>query len=287
MVTGKILEVGAELSLSGRHLNHYFKNRRWQAECVALVGREFSNLPEWLPYVQEGARLLRVPPGEAATVLGHFPHLPTPVKWLEVADSLELENGEWWPRLHLYDTLRTMIVRHFQDLDIGRDSYVIGATPLGRAAAAATAALGFSHISLVDEDEMKLEREARLLRRYLFGVTIETVPARTLTVREKPGSLMLNTVPMQDNSTVLGDLSYFNFMQARGVVIDISECSAHNQLLEEAQRADLKTLSGLVVQAHRDVDLLRRIFPSEYVTYEDYLESFADLLSSLKNPSSV
>ncbi|WP_413287982.1 hypothetical protein [Bdellovibrio sp. HCB337] len=287
MVTGKILEVTDQLSFSGQHLNHYFQSRNWQAECVALKERNFQELPTWLPYVQEGALLLRVPPEQSAIVLEHFPQLPTHARWLQVADSLVYDNGQWWPRLFVYDSLRTLIVSRFRDLDISLHSYVIGASHLGRAAVAAMVSLGYSRVSIVDVDEEKLQKEVALLRRYLLGVSIEAVPADTLTVQEKPGSLMLNTINMQDNGTVLGDLSYFNFMKTGGVVVDISECSAHNQLLEEAQRADLKTLSGLAVQAQLDVDMLKKLFPQQYITYEDYFESFSDILPSLKNPSSV
>lgn len=287
MVTGKILELGNTLSLSGRHLNHYFQSRNWQAECVCLKDRSFKDLPVWLPYVQDGALLLRVPPEESAVVLEHFPQLPTQVRWLQVADSLLLENTQWWPRLFIYESLRSLIVSRFRDLDISLHSYVIGANHLGRAAVAAMVGLGYSRVSLVDEDVGKLQEEVRLLRRYLFGVSIEAVPADTLTVQEKPGSLMLNTVNMQDNGTVLGDLSYFNFMKTGGVVVDISECSSHNQLLEEALRADLKVLPGLAVQAQLDVDMLKKLFPQQYITYEDYFDSFSDILPSLKNPSSV
>jgi shikimate dehydrogenase len=285
--TGKILEIGESLSLSGLHMNRYFQNRQWHAECVALKERELKDLKAWLPYVQEGALMLRVPPEESLAVLEHFPQLPTAVRWLETADSLVLENGQWWPRLQMYETLRQLIITRFRDLDISLNSYVIGANHRGRMAAAVMGHLGFSHVSLVDEDEDLLRREVEVLRRYLFGVEVEAVAAQTLTVQEKPGSLMLNTLTLQDDSTVLGDLSYFNFMKTGGVVVDISECEPHNRLLEEAERADLKTLSGLEVQARVDADILMKLFPDQYITYEDYFESFSDNLQVLKNPSSV
>lgn len=285
--TGKILEIGDTLSISGQHMNHYFQNRHWHAECVALKERELSDLKTWLPYVQEGALMLKVPPEESLVVLEHFPQLPTAVRWLETADSLVLENGQWWPRLTYYEALRGLIVSRFRDLDISLNSYVIGANHMGRVAASVMARLGFNQVSLVDEDSDKLNREVELLRRYLFGVQIDAVPAHTLTVQEKPGSLMLNTLYMQDDSTVLGDLSYFNFMKTGGVVVDVSECATHNRLLEEAERADLKILSGLEVQARLDADILMKLFPEQYITHEDYLESFSDILPSLKNSSSV
>lgn len=287
MVTGKILEVRDELSVSGQHMNLYFKNRNWQAECVALKERSYNNLHEWLPYVQEGALMLRVEPEESQVVLDHFPRLPTHVNWLATADSLVFESKEWWPRLYLYDSLRTVVVSHFRELDIGLEGYVVGANRMGRAAVAALAGLGFSKISLVDEDEDKIKAEAAYLSRYLFGVRIEGVPSYMLTEREAPGSMTVNTKVLPDNSTVLTDLSYFNFMKTGGVVIDISECTSQNTLLQEAERADLKTMSGLVVQSHRDVDILKKLFPQQYITHEDYLESFGDNLPSLKNPSSV
>lgn len=285
--TGKILEIGETLSVPGRHMNLYFQSRNWHAECVALKERELKDLKTWLPYVQEGALLLRVPPEESPIVLEHFPQLPTAVRWLETADSLVYENGQWWPRLFSYETVRQLIITRFRDLDISLNSYVIGANHMGRVAATIMAHLGFSHMSLVDEDEKKLQSEVALLRRYLFGVQVEGVPAHSLTVQEKPGSLMLNTLQLQDDSAVLGDLSYFNFMKTGGVVVDCSECTAHNSLLEEAERADLKILSGLEVQARVDAEMLMKLFPKEYITYEDYFESFSDNLQSLKNSSSV
>ncbi|HEY8269293.1 MAG TPA: hypothetical protein VIG33_00270 [Pseudobdellovibrionaceae bacterium] len=280
-VSGKIFEFAETLSLAGLHMNHYFKNRNWRAECLSLPGRELKDLKAWLPYVQEGALLLKMPLENSAEFLAHFPQLPTAVSWLEAADSLVLENGQWWPRLYLCDTLRTLVIHRFRDLDISLNSYVIGANKTGRAVAAALAELGFSHVSLVDEDAEKLDTEIKLLRRYLFGVQIEGILAQTLTIQEKPGSMMVNTLRMQSHDSILGDLSYFNFMKAGGVVIDISECTPHNQLLEEAERANLKILSGLAVQAQYDVDMLVRLFPHQYITYEDYFESFGEALPSL------
>jgi shikimate dehydrogenase len=285
--TGKIFEIGETLSVPGRHMNHYFQSRNWHAECVALKERELKDLKTWLPYVQDGALLLRVPPEESPVVLEHFPQLPTAVRWLETADSLVLEDGQWWPRLFSYETVRQLIISRFRDLDISLNSYVIGANHMGRVAATIMAHLGYSHVSLVDEDEDRLQSEVALLRRYLFGVQVEAVPAHSLTVQEKPGSLMLNTLPLQDDSAVLGDLSYFNFMKTGGVVVDCSECTPYNSLLEEAERADLKILSGLEVQARVDAEMLKKLFPNEYITYEDYFESFSDNLQALKNSSSV
>jgi shikimate dehydrogenase len=149
------------------------------------------------------------------------------------------------------------------------------------------ASMGFSRISIVDEDEVKLKREAAHLKRYLLGIHIETVAAGALTVQTNAGSLMLNTLVMPDDSPVLKDLSYFNFMTQGGVVVDISECCHENMLLEEAQRADLKILTGLEVQSQVDVDFLGKLFPDQYITFEDYFESFSEGLAALKNSPSV
>lgn len=287
MAGGKLYEVGESLSLSSQHMNLYFQNRHWDAECVVLKDRSLTDLRTWLPYIQENALLLRLDPLESKTVIEAFPQLPTDVRWLEVADTLLLEHNQWWPRLYLYEVLRKFIIHRFRDLDISMHSYVIGANPLGRVAVAALSALGFSHINLVDEDEIKLQREVAVLKRYVLGVQIHAVPAQTLTVQEHPGSLMLNTMILREGGAVLGDLSYFNFMQTGGVVVDISESTTYNQLLEEAERADLKILNGLEVQAQRDVHLIQQIFPGQYITFEDYFESFSDNLPRLKNSSSV
>jgi shikimate dehydrogenase len=287
VVTGKILEVADTLSLPSRHMNFYFQNRNYPSECVALKDRSLSDMTTWLPYVQEGALAIRYSPEESGIILQQFPHLPTAVRWLETSDMLVLEAGEWWPRLFIYDTLCKIVVQRFRDLDIGLHCYIIGANHLGRVAAAAMTTIGFSKLSLVDEDETKLAREVAFLKRYLLGVEIQGVPASTLTIQTKAGSMMLNALSLPDDSAVLKDLSYFNFMKRGGVVVDISECCDRNLLLEEAERADLKVLSGLEVQAQSDVDLLAKVFPDHYITYDDYLESFSDNLVQLKNSPSV
>ena len=282
MLKAKILEFGDELSLPCKHMNLYFQNRRWDVECLALKGRSASDMNTWLPYMEEGALAVRFKTEESQEIIAQFPHLPTDVRWLETADVLMREADGWWPRLLVYETLRKLVIQRFSSLNIGLQCYVIGATRLGRAAVAAMASLGFSNISIIDEDEVLLAREVKNLSRYLLGINIQAVPAGTLTIQTKSGSLMVNTLRLQDESVVLKDLSYFNFMSQGGVVVDISECCHRNLLLEEAERADLQVLTGLEVQAQVDVNLLTKLFPDLYVTFDDYFESFSDHLESIK-----
>jgi shikimate 5-dehydrogenase len=287
MAASKVLELRSELSLSSLHMNAYFAQRHWDAECIALPDREPSELTKWLPYVQENALALRFDPELSTEVLPLLPRLPTNVNWLETADCLIFENKEWWPRLFLYETFRTVLIQHFSEVDTTLCAYVVGATRKARAAAAAIAALGFSHIRFIESDSERLETEMKLLKRYLFGVEISGVDPETLTMESIPGSMMLNTLPMQDHSTVLADLSYFNFMKQGSVVIDAAECTERNSFLAEAESADLKIFSGLQYQSQLDVDLLKKIFPQHYITYEDYFESFADHMNTAKNQPSV
>jgi shikimate 5-dehydrogenase len=284
-LTQRILELAEELSPSCRHLNGYFKNRQWDVVCEALPGRSAEDLLTWLPFVQENAVALRFQPEGSDTVVKQFPQLPTNVRWLETADTLLLEDGAWWPRLLSYDAFRKLLISRFPALNVGLHCYVIGATQIGRVGVASMASLGFSHLSVVDEDELKLHREVAFLKRYLLGIQIESVPASTLTVQTKAGALMLNTLHLPEENPVLKDLSYFNFMNQGGVVVDISECCHDNALLQEAQRADLSVLTGLEVQSQIDVDLLTKLFPDKYVTYEDYFESFEAFMAAPPAPA--
>lgn len=287
MVKVKILELSDELSISCRHMNLYFQNRLWEAECSPLKGRSGLDLLEWLPYVEGGATALRFQIESSADIVRHFPRLPTDVRWLEASDTLLFQDGEWWPRLFLLETLRKIIIHRFRGLNVGLHGYVIGGTRAGRVAAAALAGLGFTHIHIVDEDAQLLTREVAFLKRYLLGISIEGVHASALTVQTQAGSLMLNTVQMAEQSSMLNDLSYFNFMSKGGVVVDISGCSRQTLFLQEAERADLNIISGLEVQSQIDVDLLSKIVPGQYITFEDYYESFCDNFAQIKNSPSV
>lgn len=287
MAVSKILEIAAELSISSQHMNVYFQNRQWPVECQALPDRDPAELTKWLPYVEADALAVRIDPEVSERVLQQFPRLPTHVNWLATTDVLVLENKEWWPRLFNYETLRRVLIQQFPEVDTSLCAYIVGATHSGRSAAAALAALGFSQIRFVDHDSERIEAEMKILKRYLFGVDISSVDATALTMETIPGAVMLNTLPMQDHSTALKDLSYFNFMKSGGVVIDTSECTSRNAFLDEAESANLKILSGVQYQSQLDTDLLQKLFPQHYMTYEDYCESFIDHLEAHKNQPSV
>jgi hypothetical protein len=287
MAADKIFELGTSLSLSGQHLNLYFENRQWPQRCVLLQDRAVSNLSEWLPFVADEAMALRLPVEKSDEVLRQFPRLPADVSWLATTDILYFEKNQCWPRLQTFDTIKGVLVHRFNDVDTSLCAYIVGATHKGRAAAAALASMGFTHLRFIDNRPELMNEELQLLRRYLFGVEISSVDAESLTLETIPGSLMLNTLPMQDHGTVLKDLSYFNFMKRGGVVVDTADCNQRNAFLDEAESAGLRILSGIEYQAQSDVDLLHRLMPGQYVTYEDYLESFTDSLDVLKNPPSV
>lgn len=287
MAQTKIFELGESLSLSSQHMNLYCENRHWDLRCELLPEREWSDLKNWLPYVEAEAAALRLPLAASPEVLKNFPNLPAMVRWLECGDSLVHENKEWWPRLFSYEALRKLIIQHEPNLDISHSAFVIGSGRAARLAAAAIAALGFSNICLVDENTDALQAEAVYLRRFLLGVEIGEVEAHTLTRRKTAASLLVNTMAFQDDSTVLGDLSYFNFMSAGGAVVDFSEVTLTSTLLEEARQASLSVLSGVELQCQWDVDFLKAIVPQNYITFEDYLESFSEMLSKAKNSPSV
>jgi shikimate dehydrogenase len=168
--------------------------------------------------------------------------LPTQVRLLECFDFYLPEDGKWYPRLLFYEAIHKVLVARARDMDIRVPAFVVGEGECLRVAAAVCAELGYAEIYLIGENSAQLHRESRILSRGNLGIKFKVLPIEELTLQAVSASLIINTVSLPHDSDFLKDLSYFNFMNTGGYAFDCHLGNLRSELMEEAERADLKVL---------------------------------------------
>ena len=217
-----------------------------------------------------------------------IPTLPADVRILQCADSLFFEDGAWWPRLNLKEAVRHLIVTKAKNIDIKESAYIIGEGPMLRAMAALAVSFGYRVVYLVGLLEDDLERQKKELQRSFVGVDFRPLQAHQMTMQTTGASLMINTMPLEDNAALMSDVAYFNFMKNNGLVIDLNVFPFENTILMEAMQANLRTLSGFEVRTQQDFTFIERLGFSSLISQDAYKVKWREyLLNSSQNSSSV
>jgi shikimate dehydrogenase len=202
---------------------------------------------------------------------------------LECFDFYFPEDGKWYPRLLYYEAIHRVLIERARDLDIRVPAFVVGEGECLRIAAAVCTELGYSEIYLIGENTQQLHREARLLSRGNLGIKFRVLPIEELTMQAVNASLIVNTIHLKSDSDLLKDLSYFNFMNTGGYAFDCNLGNLQSELMEEAERAELKVLLPTdLLQALVEI-VFEKLKQSELVSRADlkeWVKSFKEQNSS-------
>lgn len=202
--------------------------------------------------------------------------LPTQVRLLECFDFYLPENSKWYPRLLFYEAIHNVLVKRARDLDIRVPAFIVGQGECLRVAAAVCTELGYSEIYLIGENAAELHRESRILSRGNLGIKFTVLPIEELTIQAVSASLIINTVQLPHESELLKDLSYFNFMNTGGYAFDCHLGNLESELMEEAERAELKVLYPTdLLQALVEI-VLEKLKQSDLVSSAELLDWITD-----------
>lgn len=225
--------------------------RAWGA--AEEIEFEFTQgLPETLSSLGNDVHAVRCSLAESLVYLPSCPVVPMKASQLGTADQFLPSRGRWTPELMIEKALLRGLVQHAQHLDLKESAYLIGEGAELRVIAAAALGLGFKHICLVGENEEDLIEQDQILRRMFVGAQIKMLPTHALTLQTVGASLLINSLPLSTREDLAADLAYFNFMRRGGVIVDLQDLRTNSDLLEEARRAGLRTLTAPTVFALRD-----------------------------------
>lgn len=204
------------------------------------------------------------------------------VKDLGWADVLIREQTHFWPRLIQREALRLSIVRAAPHLDSHSVGYVTGKGPEARMAAAVLIQLGFEKLAILSDDPALVEDELQFLLKKYFGIQIRFLSEPEMTAQPNNGSIIVNTISHENESDILDDLPYLNYIKKEGLVVDLPFAKGPNQLIDEAKHVEMRVLNGVTVRGQRDYLLLLQkakslgvdlgISESEYLSRWDAFE---------------
>lgn len=189
--------------------------------------------------------------------VSRLPMAPEAVRFNKTFDSLTYERGHWLPRLKYFDILRRKIVTHFGNVDLKESAGIICDSCSLEGLVSLVVTLGFRSIMLFVPDNY--EGSVEEIEQYFIGIKIKTISFSNLTQTQESTSLMINSVDVESHSILLNDLAYFNFMSAKGIVIDLVSKTPVHPLLFEAEKAGLRTLKRRDLAAFYDYESLRAV----------------------------
>lgn len=247
-------------------------------------GWQFETHSEFSTELFKGAQAVKVQPNLSASVLPLMKVLPTQVRAVGVLDSFFEEDGAWYPRILLHEALRVVLVAEAKDLDIRAPGFVIGHGEEARVVASVLALMGVSDIYLVGEREGLHEHQQALAKSHL-GIRFHILPIDELTMQAVSAGIVVNTVDLSEQHSLLTDLSYFNYMKGTGYALDLNLLPLQNLLLEEAAKAELRVLHPVLVVSAITLLWLDRLNPQHGLSVQEIRESWTRFLN--QNSSSV
>ena len=274
-------------NLSPAPLDQYFleflvellKNHQINAEVEKLPsGGNWQELQKKLT----GSRAALLDLVDSQKLIGQMTTLPTETRLLSCADCLFYEDGAWWPRLNLKEAMRELIVKKARNLDINESAFIIGEGPMLRLLASLVVSFGFSKVFLVGLSLADVHEQRDRLKKNFVGIDWRPIEASQLTMQTVGATILVNSISLASNQGLMNDLAYFNFMKNQGLVVDLDVFPLESLLLEEAGRANLRTLSGFQVRAQQDFGFINRLGLAGLISFEDFSEKWLRYLQQLE-----
>lgn len=208
-------------------------------------GWEFELCPEYSMDLLERVDAVSVDPLLSSLILPQISVASALVKSVGCLDSFFKEGRTWYPRLLIHEAIRLVLVEQARDLDTRSPAFVIGDGELSRIVSSVLVEMGIRDLYLVG-DLGFLEHQKEILMRSHFGSRFHLLPPEELTLQSVSSGILVNTVDLSEQKNLLTDLSYFNYMKSSGFVLDLNVFPVENNLLEEAEREDLRVLSPVL-----------------------------------------
>ena len=208
-------------------------------------------------------------------LLSHSTQIPTEIVETGFVDSLIRERQKIWIRCFLKESLRKFILEKSTKLDTHAHCYVTGSGPWARFCASVAIQMGFENLIFISLQEEQAEAMLSQLNKVFFGLDLKILKETDLTLQPNNGSLLLNTLTLQNGGVVFEDLTYLNFVRKQGLVVDLPVVFGENVLLDEARHVGLTAISGLEIWGLRDFYFLKSLLgPELKISEQEYLSKW-------------
>lgn len=238
------------------------EDTRWQALSQALQEKGIENtyIPWSAPLenVENLAHLadydhVRISSRIAPQILKHIKVQSSWTTMLGVVDGMNNTALGWWPLCALYESFGQLLIELGQDLDKRGNVLIAGAGGAARIAIAAFFKSGFQNFLVTNFEAEEAQQLIREVKSRFFGLTIQWVPMERIVLLPGESSVLCNCTPSVEENALLVELSYLNFLKRPGFLFDLSRNANLSVLMQEAQDAGVKAVSGVELAARTDV----------------------------------
>ncbi len=235
----------------------------------------FESLAQLKTLDLKGKVLIRCDLNFGANSFSQLSMAPEAVRFSGTFDSLTLENEIFLPRVKYFDVLRRKIVTHFGNIEIKESAGLICDSVAQEGLVSVLVSLGFRTIILFVPDGT--DNVGAKLSQYFIGVNIKTISFSKITQNQDSTSLIINSVDLEKNVTLMNDLAYFNFMSSKGIIVDLASKTPIHPLLFEAEKAGLRVMKRQDVCSFYDYESLKQVWEHAEKSKEDFFGHYLEI----------
>lgn len=194
-----------------------------------------------------------------------------------VVDGMTKVDGQWWPFCALYESFGQILIRIGQKLELRGNVMIAGAGGIARISVAAFFKAGFKKFLIANRDPMEAEELVREVKKKMFGLEIDYVPMGQIVLLPGESSVIVNCSPTQEDSPLVMELSYLNFLKRPGFLFDTSRHPKFSTLVQEALESGVEVVDGVEIAARADALWAKWAFQTE-LPLADYQTALARLI---------
>jgi hypothetical protein len=238
------------------------EDSRWKAlsEAITMAGCENEYLP-WTGETENFSELSTLETFDHVRISSRLaPEILKQVKvqssWttlLGVVDGMNRTEHGWWPLCALYESYGKLLIELGQDIDMRGSAFVAGAGGMARIAIAAFFKAGFQNFLVTNFAEEEAQKMIKEVKSKFFGLNIQWVPMEKIVLLPGESALLVNCTPSVEENALLTELSYLNFLKRPGMLFDVSRSAKPSVLVQEAQDAGVRVISGVELASRADV----------------------------------
>lgn len=204
-----------------------------------------------------------------------LPHLPLEITRSEFLDAIlkKGSSGHWFQNF-FPKALHSLMVEYAPELDLKKICYVVGAGNMAQVCIVKLIDLGFKKFNIVAKDSVDANLLSEKLKRKFFDMEFKPMKNSELPLQQNNGGVLINTLDLVQDAEFAQDLSYLNFIDSGGLVIDAFLSSKSHLLIEEALHVGLRLIEGLELFGYRDWLLLQEAAPKALSAIHSGRESF-------------
>jgi hypothetical protein len=195
---------------------------------------------------------------------------------LGVIDGMIKREGMWWPLCALYESFSQILIGLGHDMDMRGNVLVAGRGGTAKVAIASFFKLGFTRFLLADASEQGAEKIRREVQKSFLGSHVDWVPRDGIVLLPAETSVLVNCAG-PEQSDLLTELSYLNFLRRSGFLFDIGLSSKPGLLAQEAHDAGVRVVSGVEFAVRADAFWAQWAFNVQ-IDVEQYREQLLSVL---------